>query len=159
MKKYKFVSLFIGLTRRCNQACAHCGKGDAQNLSMSTAIIDKIFSDIADCQRIVIGSGEATLEMDLIEYLINRIINSSWTTDYTLFGTDEEIRELFASVGLDALESYYISHPDEAVDYKIFTCKTEDDDKPFNIDYTLHTPRTDGEPYETIRQALEEDTK
>lgn len=93
MKKYKFVSLFIEITRRCNQACAHCGKGDAQNLSMSTAIIDKIFSDIADCQRIVIGSGEATLEMDLIEYLINKIIDSTWTTNYLEITTNGTVRD------------------------------------------------------------------
>lgn len=93
MKKYKFVSLFIELTRRCNQACAHCGKGEAQNLSMSKAIIDKLFSDIADCKRIVIGSGEATLEMDLIEYLINKIIDSSWTTSYLEITTNGTIRD------------------------------------------------------------------
>lgn len=52
MKKYVFEGLTIELTRRCNMACRHCLRGDAQNRTISTEIIDKI---IADKQVAILG--------------------------------------------------------------------------------------------------------
>ena len=80
MKRYSFSALTIEITRRCNKKCPHCMKGDAQNVTMDEQIMDKIFCDVEDVEWIVIGSGEPLLELEKIEYLINKIIESRWTT-------------------------------------------------------------------------------
>ena len=45
------MGMNIELTRRCNMACKHCLRGDAQNLTISKEIIDKIFTDTAKIIR------------------------------------------------------------------------------------------------------------
>lgn len=93
MKKYKFWELALEITRRCNKACAHCVKGAAQNLSMSKEIIDKIFEDVADAKYLVLLSGEVLLEMDLIEYIVQKLEHSQWSTRMIEFTTNGVIRD------------------------------------------------------------------
>lgn len=80
MKRYRFSALWIEVTRRCNKKCPHCMKGDAQDVTMDENTIDKIFRDVEDVEGIVIGSGEPLLELGRIEYLINKLIESRWST-------------------------------------------------------------------------------
>lgn len=35
--------LLLEATRKCNMACPHCMRGDAEELSMDYAVIDRIF--------------------------------------------------------------------------------------------------------------------
>jgi len=71
-KKYVFAGLVIELTRRCNKACRHCLRGDAQNLTISKEIIDKLFLDTKDCLQMYVAGGEPLLEPEILEYLIDR---------------------------------------------------------------------------------------
>lgn len=80
MKRYRFSALGIEVTRRCNKKCLHCMKGDAQDVTMDKKTMDKIFHDVEDVEWIAIGSGEPLLELGRIEYLINKIIESRWST-------------------------------------------------------------------------------
>lgn len=80
MKRYRFSALGIEVTRRCNKKCPHCMKGDAQDVTMDENTIDKIFRDVEDVEWIAIGSGEPLLELGRIEYLINKVIESRWST-------------------------------------------------------------------------------
>lgn len=66
MKKYRFHELNIEITRKCNKRCVHCMRGEAQELTMSKEIIDRIFDDVLDVKRIVFGNGEALLEVERI---------------------------------------------------------------------------------------------
>lgn len=102
MKKYKFKQLSIETTRRCNKKCAHCLRGDAQNITMSTNIIDKIFEDVADVKVVNFSGGEPLLHTELIEYFIKKILGSPWTTkvlEVTTNGTicDSRIVDAFES--------------------------------------------------------------
>ena len=38
--------LLLEATRKCNMACPHCMRGDAEELSMDYAVIDRIFEDV-----------------------------------------------------------------------------------------------------------------
>ena len=52
MKKYKYAGLTLELTRRCNKKCAHCLRGQSQDITMSKEIIDKLFDDVSDCAQV-----------------------------------------------------------------------------------------------------------
>jgi len=80
MKKYRFNKLAIEITRRCNKKCRHCAYGDAQDMSMNTIIINRIFDEVQDVRHISFGSGEALLEIDRISYFIEKLVDSQWTT-------------------------------------------------------------------------------
>ncbi len=87
----KLSALNVELTRKCNKRCAHCVKGEAQNLSMSKEIIDKLFDNIDDCKTIYFGGGEVLLEIDLVEYFVNKIIEHNWNTDDIQLTTNSSI--------------------------------------------------------------------
>lgn len=91
MKKLKFDGLAIELTRKCNLQCVHCSNGDAQDLTITEEIIDRIFEDVADCGKICIVGGETMLALDKLEYLIDKIISSEWTTAEIQFTTNGTI--------------------------------------------------------------------
>lgn len=80
--KFKFAYLGLEITRKCNLKCAHCLRGDAQNLSMSTAVIDKILDSSAGIKEIFFTGGEPFLEPDLIEYVVDQVIER----DFECFG-------------------------------------------------------------------------
>lgn len=79
MKKYKYAGLTIELTRRCNMRCAHCLRGQAQDITLSKNIIDKMFDDITDCAHVYISGGEPLLELDTLIYLLEKIA-TNWNT-------------------------------------------------------------------------------
>lgn len=62
-KKYSLHALSIEVTRRCNKNCLHCMKGDAQNVTITEAIIDRVIEDIPDVTRLVLAGGEALSEL------------------------------------------------------------------------------------------------
>lgn len=106
MKKYKFSALCIEITRRCNRKCLHCMRGEAQEITMSEEVINKVFQDIQDVTQITFGSGEALLEVDRILYFINKLINSSWTTKKLAVITNGTIKD---SRIIDAFKDYCIN--------------------------------------------------
>lgn len=78
MKYIKTGMLAFEVTRRCNQNCIHCLKGNSQNIDMSKQVIDHLFRNedykIVEISHIAITGGEPTLVPDLIAYLIDTII-------------------------------------------------------------------------------------
>ena len=69
-KKYSLHDLSVEITRRCNKNCLHCMKGDAQNVTITEDIIDRVIADIPDVARLSLVGGEPLLELDKIAYLI-----------------------------------------------------------------------------------------
>ena len=72
-KKVKLQNLAIELTKRCNLDCAHCLKGESQNVDISKEVIDSVFSQIDFIGRLFITGGEPTLASDALELLIEAI--------------------------------------------------------------------------------------
>lgn len=79
--KYKYDKLVVEITRECNLQCAHCLRGDAQNITMSKDVIDKIFEDAEDCKEVFFTGGEPLLALDEIEYFVDKLLASNWTTN------------------------------------------------------------------------------
>lgn len=113
MKRYKFHKLALEITRRCNKKCEHCMRGEAQNVTMTHEMVDKIIDDVEDVTRLVLFSGEVLLEIDTIDYLIQKVISSHWTTRYielTTNGTvcDKRIIDLFESFCIRSDGNYVV---------------------------------------------------
>lgn len=99
-KKYRLNLLLVEITRRCNKKCLHCFRGDAQDITISKQVIDSVFENIQDVQRVAFTGGEPLMEIEMIGYFMQKLIKSSWTTRFieiTTNGTvyDKQIIELF----------------------------------------------------------------
>ena len=75
MKLY-YSRLQIELTRRCNQSCAHCCRGEAQNIDLTKEIVNDFFekNDIYYISNLLFSGGEPTLNGEMLEYFIDKII-------------------------------------------------------------------------------------
>ena len=56
-------------------------RGEPQSISMSKEIIDKLFEDVDDCKSICFDGGEVLLEIELLDYFIEKIIKHNWNTE------------------------------------------------------------------------------
>lgn len=65
-------NLVLEITRRCNMACAHCMRGDAQNKDMSREIIDRTLSNVSCIGMLTFTGGEPTLNIDIIRYTLEK---------------------------------------------------------------------------------------
>ena len=67
--KLSYSNLQIELTRRCNQECAHCCRGDAQDLDLTEEIVDAFFekNEFHSFGRLLFSGGEPTLNGKLLE--------------------------------------------------------------------------------------------
>lgn len=74
--EYIVKSIYLEITRRCNLNCAHCMRGRAQNIDMSKEDVDKLFDELkgAIIEDVTFGGGEPTLNPEMIEYVIDKII-------------------------------------------------------------------------------------
>lgn len=67
-------NLTLEVTRRCNMNCAHCLRGDAQNLDMSKEIVDRILEDIESIGSVFFTGGEPSLNISIMDYFFEKAI-------------------------------------------------------------------------------------
>lgn len=100
--KYSIRELYIEVTRRCNLKCAHCMRGEAQNIDLPKEYIDLLFEKLngGTIENLHFGGGEPTLNPDLIVYIIDKIIkehisvaNVNMITNGQIF--DKDIADAF----------------------------------------------------------------
>ncbi len=77
--KLSFNSIVFEITRKCNLKCEHCVKGAAQNITITKSIINKVLDSVGFCKSIYLTGGEPFLEIDIIEYLVDKIIEKNIT--------------------------------------------------------------------------------
>ena len=63
--------LTLEVTRRCNMGCAHCLRGEAENLDMTKEIVDKALEDVEFISSLTLSGGEPTLNTELIRYILD----------------------------------------------------------------------------------------
>lgn len=66
--------LMLEVTRKCNLKCEHCLRGNAQNKSMTTEVINAVFRNIKSVDNLIIGGGEPSLAVDVIDQIYQHII-------------------------------------------------------------------------------------
>jgi len=68
-------SLVLEVTRRCNMACDHCMRGDAQNKDISTTVIDRLLDSVEGhgIGSVTLTGGEPTLNVPAIQYFVDQV--------------------------------------------------------------------------------------
>lgn len=70
--KYYLDSLVIEVTRRCNMNCAHCLRGEAQNMDIDYKYIDVLLKDVASIGNVTFSGGEPSLNVAAMEYVLEK---------------------------------------------------------------------------------------
>lgn len=83
-----YSRLQIELTRRCNQSCIHCCRGESQNMDLTKEIVDAFFekNDIYYIGTLLFSGGEPTLNGKMLEYIVDKIIENEITVDMFMLG-------------------------------------------------------------------------
>lgn len=72
-KNMKRNEIFVGnlcleVTRRCNMGCAHCLRGNAEDLDMSHETIEQVLGQVDVIGQVAFTGGEPSLNVDAIRY-------------------------------------------------------------------------------------------
>lgn len=110
MKIY-YSDLQIELTRRCNQECAHCCRGDSQNIDLTKNTIDTFFekNEIVHIGTLLFSGGEPTLNGQMLEYFVDKIIKNNIEVDRFIFGINGLTYSESLVRGLDKLSNHILS--------------------------------------------------
>lgn len=103
MNRYNFRALGFEITRKCNKKCPICLRGEAQDCTITPGIIDKVFEEVEDCKYISILGGESLLELDMLEYLIDKIVSSNWNIEFFNLTTNGSIIDERIIIALEKL--------------------------------------------------------
>lgn len=108
----------IEITRKCNLSCAHCMRGDAQNVSLDITMLDQFFDEVKVSNMLCISGGEPFLCYDEIKQLVYLIKQKGFRTKKVLIVTnatiyDERIYKLleenFENFEIDiSFDSYHL---------------------------------------------------
>lgn len=66
MTKAFISDLIIETTRRCNMRCAHCVRGDAENMDMDEKYLEAVLSHAAGISLVTFSGGEPSLVIPLM---------------------------------------------------------------------------------------------
>ena len=65
--------LELEITRKCQLKCAHCMRGDAQNIDMSNEVIDRILEDVGKIEHALFTGGEPTLNIGAMRHFLEKL--------------------------------------------------------------------------------------
>lgn len=88
MKKLNVNGMYLEITRRCTLECAHCMRGNRQNIDMSEEILDNALKDVTHIHELDLGGGEPLLVPQVIESIINKIRTYGIKVDKISFTTN-----------------------------------------------------------------------
>lgn len=88
MKKLNVNYMYLEITRRCTLECAHCMRGNRQNIDMSEEILDNALKDVTHVHELDLGGGEPLLVPQVIESIINKIRTYGIKVDKISFTTN-----------------------------------------------------------------------
>ena len=75
-KRINLAQLRVDLTHRCNLKCEFCYNGEAENVDINEAIIDKTLNEIKGfyIHTFVLAGGETFLTPDMFQYVVDKLI-------------------------------------------------------------------------------------
>lgn len=69
-RKLNVDELMLEVTQRCNMSCAHCLRGDANNVDMTEEVVNKALKDVESITSLCFSGGEPSLNVPIIEYTL-----------------------------------------------------------------------------------------
>jgi len=73
MERIEYVDhMFFEATRRCNLECAHCLRGDSEDMDLTQNIVDSILPKIETIGCIGFGGGEPSLVPEIMDMILAR---------------------------------------------------------------------------------------
>lgn len=127
--RLSFDFLSINVTRRCNMnpPCAHCMRGDPQNLDIDHSHIDNLLDQTEMIEELLLSGGEPFLNVPTIHYLLNELrrrniplyhlsLTSNGLTDASIIQpVFEEFYEYITSCRSNPYNRYRPDNPQEPV--------------------------------------------
>lgn len=111
MLKLNINELAIEVTRKCNLKCAHCFRGDSQNVDLDIDSIEKLFHndeyEINYIRSILITGGEPTLHPKAILKIIKELIDHRVRFDYFTIVTNGSDYNNILMKSIDILYKYW----------------------------------------------------
>lgn len=97
--------LAFEITRRCNEWCKMCMRGDSEDVDMTEEIVRHVLlnNDIQDIQTIMFTGGEPTLNEKLICYTVDLIIRNHLPVHRLAIVTNAK---KFPKIALEAFDDY-----------------------------------------------------
>lgn len=75
--KIAFNRLAVEITRKCQLQCAHCMRGDAQNINMDKTSITTLLNKTSDIEYLFFTGGEPTLNIDGMKFFLDTMIKNN----------------------------------------------------------------------------------
>jgi hypothetical protein len=76
----RYQKFGIEITRKCNEVCAHCLRGPAENIDINNSIIDAFLdNNITLIEELLITGGEPTMNGEGLEYFVDGLIKRNIT--------------------------------------------------------------------------------
>ena len=66
-----FKWLILELTRQCNMRCAHCMRGEPEDKTIGTSILERLFREVRHIEHLGLTGGEPALVPEQIEWIVH----------------------------------------------------------------------------------------
>lgn len=128
MRIYAANSVFIEVTRRCNMCCAHCLRGDAENIDIQEKHIDAFldsFEKGAYISSLTFTGGEISLNIPAIRYTLKAVKERGIAVGSFYMVTNGKAVDKMADLAMASLEWW--NYCDDKDDYSCGLCISSDD--------------------------------
>ena len=117
MNRLIINDLCIEVTRRCVMKCAHCMRGEAQNINLQLDKINQLFnnnsSDIIKINRLALTGREPTLNSEAIIKIVSHIINQNIKLNaFVMVTNGSNYNQKIINI-LNLLYRYYLENKDK----------------------------------------------
>lgn len=96
--------LMLEVTRQCNMSCAHCMLDEAENLSISKDVLERLFADIRHIEHLGSTGGEPSLVPETLKWLTYYIVTNGCTIGHFFCATNAAA---YSPEFIDGLNSLY----------------------------------------------------
>lgn len=118
----------IEVTRRCNMCCAHCLRGDAENVDIQEKYIDAFLDSFANAgyiSSLTFTGGEISLNIPAIRYTLNAVRERNISVGSFYMVTNGKAVDKMVELALASLEWW--NYCDDKDDYSCGLCISSDD--------------------------------
>lgn len=127
--KIAFNFLAVEITRKCQLQCAHCLRGDAQNINMENGTIATLLNQTSDIEYLGFTGGEPTLNIDGMNFFLDTMIKNDIHLSKLEIVTNGI---LLSKQFIDLLKRYYAWIEKSNSPYKAYIMLEVSDDKYHN---------------------------